>query len=91
MKKTIMLVSLVSCILILIIHVIPSVQVSVVNDYVKANVDCGCEDAIDWEFPVICSILLFLYTIVLDNLPFLFFAHIIEYTAGLLGGCPGIP
>jgi hypothetical protein len=53
--------------------------------------DCGCEDSIDWYFPLICSILLFLYNIVLGNLPFLFFAHVIEYIAGKLGGCPGIP
>jgi hypothetical protein len=53
--------------------------------------DCGCEDSINWDFPVLCSILLFVYRIVLDNFPFLFFSHMIEFIAGKLGGCPGIP
>lgn len=55
------------------------------------NRDCGCDQSIDLDFPVICSILLIIYWIFLDNLPFLFLAHIIILIAETLGGCPGIP
>ena len=53
--------------------------------------DCNCEAIIDWNFPIICSILLIIYWIAMSNLPFLLVAHIIESIAGKIGGCPGIP
>ena len=55
------------------------------------NEDCGCDKSIDWDFPIICSILLLIYLIALDNLPFRLLAHIIQIIAGKLGGCTGIP
>jgi hypothetical protein len=90
--------AIVSIVLLLFVSVgfIPSVTaynvVKLIEDRIESDhKECGCDISIDWDFPIICSILLFMYRIVLDNLPFLFFAHLIELTAGMLGDCPGIP
>ena len=88
------LLSLIVVLLFVSISFFPSVNGNINVDYVENQIDdndCGCEKLNDWDFPVICSFLLFLYRIVLCNLPFLLFAHIIEITAANLGGCPGIP
>ena len=58
----------------------------------NSNEDCGCNDNNVWEFPIICSILDFLFEFVLlfSPFPIPLSCWIIILIAEILG-CPNIP